>query len=751
MWSEAKEGELLTNQQLFLEASLAPASKPTGKEWEVTIIGAKSPDNVVTAGSRKFIRSDNGRLYDVKALEQSAPLWDGVKVYDNHLTQEEFERKQGMRSPAVEWLGTIVKPRWDEGKNQLRGVFKVVEERLAAKLKSAWEQGVLGTIGLSIDTFPIMGADEFVEGERLPVIEGFKKIISVDLVGDPAAGGGFNRLIAAVQKEPNRMDEETKSEFVTKDEFTELVSAAVVDALATQAAEAEIDIDDMTDEEVIKAKADKEAAEARLKLQKIEDTVEKTQHEAALARTSLAIEHKLKAAKLPEKFEDMIRAQFKDRVVEAADIDEAIKLAKVTQAAYDSSGKVKAGGARDLQMGLVDNERLELEFARLLMGNTDFRKLENVEDEVTQERIHESDAYQAWLKAGKPDLPKYPRISSLLYDYFGGDPLISGRAMEAATTSTLTTAVKNTVNIMTANAYSQRELWFEPIVTTHEVDTIDDSTLARVTGVNALSTVAEGDAYTELAIADAEETASFVKRGNYIGITMETLMRDKIQFVQRIPQVLANTWYNTQSDLVSAVFTTNTAAGPVLADSGALFNATALTSAGGHANLLTTALSHSEFSVVRTAMRKQTDQALGVGRKLLLTPRYLLVPVDLEVAALDIRNSELVPGADFDAAGGGAQTRNHFAGSFEVIVVPQWTDTTDWAVVADPAVAPAIHLIYPRGQRTPQIFSADSEQSGAMFTNDELRFKVRLMTYRFSATYDCAPVSDWRGLHKSNV
>jgi len=162
-------------------------------------------------------------------------------------------------------------------------------------------------------------------------------------------------------------------------------------------------------------------------------------------------------------------------------------------------------------------------------------------------------------------------------------------------------------------------------------------------------------------------------------------------------------------------------------------------------------LSHSEFGVVRTAMSKQTDQALGVGRKLLLRPKYLLVPTDLEVTALEIRNSELQPGADFDAAGGGAQTTNHYYQQFEVIVVPTWTDTNNWAVVADPMIAPAIWLIYPRGQRTPQIFSADGETSGAMFTNDELRFKVRLMTYRFSSTYDCAPVSDFRPLHKSNV
>ena len=191
--------------------------------------------------------------------------------------------------------------------------------------------------------------------------------------------------------------------------------------------------------------------------------------------------------------------------------------------------------------------------------------------------------------------------------------------------------------------------------------------------------------------------------------------------------------------------------GPVLGTTGALFNNAATSGAGGHANLTTTALSHAEYIVVRTSMRKQTDRPLGAGRRLLLQPKYILVPVDLEATALQIRNSELQSGADMDTAGAGGQSINPLKGQFEVIVVPQFTEADHWAVVADPKIAPAIHLIYPRGQRSPQIFSADGETGGAMFTNDELRFKVRLMTYRFSSTYDCAPVSDFRPLHRATV
>jgi hypothetical protein len=49
------------------------------------------------------------------------------------------------------------------------------------------------------------------------------------------------------------------------------------------------------------------------------------------------------------------------------------------------------------------------------------------------------------------------------------------------------------------------------------------------------------------------------------------------------------------------------------------------------------------------------------------------------------------------------------------------------------------------------VVTAGDESSGAMFTNDVLRYKIRMMTWRFSAAYDCAPVADFRPLHKSNV
>jgi hypothetical protein len=748
----------MTQQQLYLEATLEATEEKTGREWEVTIIGARTPDDLVTVDGRTYIRSKNGRLYSTSAIEESAAQWEGVKVYDNHLTQAEFEAKQGMRSPSKEWLGTIVKPRWDAARNQLRGVFKVVEDSLAKKLKNAHDAGILGAIGLSIDTFPEIGGEIAFEGVRMPTIEGFKKILSVDLVGDPAAGGGFERLIAAATPQDlhnmgaNQMDETKLEELFAKLDakidgiqanLPVIVRSTIAESLAAdveeepvQENETEPEADEPVQAEPVNDKAAQDAAAAL--------------QEARAARFELLMSRKLAEAKLTEKGRAVVEAAFEGRIVEEKEVQAMIEKVRATEAANDPSGRVTDAGNSRVEVGIGPEDKFALEMQRIIMGNSAFRELEHNSNDLVQERVQENAVYKSWVNHGKPNTGNYGKLSHLLYQYFDGDPLLNNRAYEAATTSSLATVVKNTVNIMVAADYSARERWYEPLVKTEEVDTIDDTTLARVYGVSTLSTVNEGAAYTELPMADEEETASFVKRGNYIGITMETLMRDKINFVRRIPTVLSNTWFNTLSSLVSGVFTVNSAAGPVLSDTGALFNATAVGTAGGHANLLTTALSYAAFDAARTAMRKQTDMTLGAGRKLLLEPKYLLVPVDLEATAYQIRNSELVPEAN-GAGTTGNQSINRYRGQFEVITVPDWTDTNNWALMADPMQAPSIYLIFPRGQRTPQLFTADQETNGAMFTNDELRFKIRQLTYRFSSTYDCAPVADFRGLHKSNV
>ena len=83
-----------------------------------------------------------------------------------------------------------------------------------------------------------------------------------------------------------------------------------------------------------------------------------------------------------------------------------------------------------------------------------------------------------------------------------------------------------------------------------------------------------------------------------------------------------------------------------------------------------------------------------------------------------------------------------YGGYIQPLVVPEWTDSTDWAAVADPAVMPGI-MIGERFGLMPQVFVAGSETDPAMFANDETRIKVR--------HFIAVGVADFRPLHKENV
>ncbi len=762
---------------LIPHATEAEEAQFEGREWDVTIIGADSPDDLVEIEGTRYLKSKNGRLYALDALRESTPNWDGVQVYDNHLTDEEFKERGGMRSVVKELIGALTAPEWTEKPLPgIKAVLRIIDKSVAEKLKAAWDAGVIKkALGLSVDTFPTYGDEVTLEGKRWPTIEGFGEIVSTDLVAKPAAGGGFNRLIAAqtTSTEVNRMDEQKLKELIArlvsealadkkvgdeqKEALQQAIFSAALGAKVTEAEDPEAEVKKLVGALIVQEATPTPEPEPEPVPEPAQPTEPEpqpdVQEQIRRLECQITLRDKLDAAKLRPKTRGLIESIYAGTIFKEADLDAAIKRAKEADADNDPSGRVQGAGASRVSVGLNEQDVAELEFFKLAMGLSAFRELENAQEHFVTERITES--YRGWIKAGRPSniahgRPIY-RFSEWCYELLGGNPLVDDRAYEAITTSGMSSIVKNAVNVMLAADYAKRDRWWDPIVTTEEVETIDQATLVRVYGMNSLSVVNEGQAYTELDWVDQEETAAFVKKGNYVGITLESLLRDKVNVIRRLPARLSTSWYNTLSDLVAGVFTVNTNTGPAMSGDGtsaALFNSTAVTTQGGHANLLTTALSFTAFGSARTAMRKQTDQYSGggteVGRRMLVEPKFLLVPVDLETTANQIRNSEREPGtADNDM--------NPYYQKFEVVVVPPWTDATDWALVADPVQFPAIWLIFLRGQQVPQIFTAGDESSGAMFTNDTLRYKVRMMTWRFSSTYDCAPVSDWRPLHKSNV
>ena len=257
--------------------------------------------------------------------------------------------------------------------------------------------------------------------------------------------------------------------------------------------------------------------------------------------------------------------------------------------------------------------------------------------------------------------------------------------------------------------------------------------------VGELPTVAEGAGYTELTWDDLRETTAFVKKGGYLGVTLEAVDRDDTRSLQALPGAMAQGAYLTLAKLVAAIFTDASGTGPTMSDGVVLFHA-------DHANVGTAALNHANWVATRTAMRKHT--AINSAERLgaLTAPKYLLVPPDLENTGLEVLASGNEPGvADNDMnpwAEGNTREALLRNARDRVCVVDLWTDTNNWAAMADPMLHPTIGVAYRFG-RVPEVFVVTNPLAGLMFTNDTMPIKVRYFL--------AVGAVDWRGIYKQNV
>jgi len=372
------------------------------------------------------------------------------------------------------------------------------------------------------------------------------------------------------------------------------------------------------------------------------------------------------------------------------------ELHKLTQAWAQETARAtirNLGPVTDMQTPL---DRIELAFANL-MG-------------IPQQEGHQT--YDVARLSGVREM----------YDMLTGDYERYGRyrpervKFANATTTTMAEIVRNVLNKVMLRSYEQTPFWWKPIAT--------EQTFANM---NTARWITVGGAYTEQTWDDYAETSDFVKKGNYLGITLEMIDRDDVQAIRALPRRLGYAANRTLSAAVAALFTANAGVGPTLADSDALFHT-------NHSNLGTTALAAAEWQVVTAAMFKQAEYSSS--KRLGVRPSFCLVPIDLEKTALEIFTSDVVPAAT-------SLYRNVLKKSADaVVVVPEWTDTNNWAAAAHPNDLEGVMVGYRYGS-APELFLAGDQLMGSMFTNDEMRIKVRFIY--------TVGIGDYRALYKENV
>lgn len=214
---------------------------------------------IITAG-----KSKNGRYYSEAVLQRAASLFEGVKTYANHPSRS--ESKDRPERSILDITGYITDVRYEEG--VLRGTRHFVGDA-GEKVWRIVEQVVSGgapasLIGASINAVG-KGAKGKVEDDDVFIVESIDAVNSVDDVTSPAAGGGFERLLASAddmtlqlltamdyqewfESRPDyvkRLQNEMKQ--VRQDEALKAANA-VAEQLRTALTEAQVEIETLTSE-----------------------------------------------------------------------------------------------------------------------------------------------------------------------------------------------------------------------------------------------------------------------------------------------------------------------------------------------------------------------------------------------------------------------------------------------------------------------------------------------------------------------
>lgn len=618
--------------------------------------------------------------FSADVLKRSLPLWDKVPVCLDH--------PNWLTGPSIRnFAGSLNNPSWDETEKGIRLTLlpggpaapDLVSLRDAARSDPAIAQAIGFSAVLQL------------VAKRNGDVESITRIFGVDAVINPARGGKF---LQALHSKGG----------ITMPEIQDPTEDAALNAETRAVA-----ILEGGQEAANQAKEQADAVKT-IRLQMCRD----------LLSTSLA------AAKLPPAVTDRIQKRF------SVQLDNGIPFEPA-----------------DLQAEIDDQKAMlsELTIAANVQGPGRIGAMYSSDDQL---RAAVADMFEVDRDPGL-DKVRPARLSGIreLYHILTGDYEMHGGffadRVQLATTSDFAGLVKNALNKAVSKNWDQLGKagydWWENIVEVQNFTSLNDITGILVGTVGTLPSVSEGAEYTELAVGDSPETASFVKYGGYIPLTLELIDRDETRKLKAYPRELANAAIRTLSKEISDVFTDNSDVGPTMADTGALFNSTAVTTAGGHANLLTTALSADQWETVATAVYnqpmliKQAASYYGTGNKMAIEPRYCLVPRALKKTAWDAFINAW-------STTDNKHAENLLKGAVVPIVVPHWTDTNNWAAVCDPAVAPAI-IVGTRFGIKPEIYIAGNETDPAVFMNDEHRIKVR----HFNAVL----VQDFRPLHKSNV
>lgn len=139
--------------------------------------------------------SRNGRYYSREVLAQAAPLFEGVKAYANHPTREQLRRGQSRSVLDITGDYTGVHLGAAGELRATRHVYGQAGEAIWPLIERAVTTQ-RPIIGVSINALGRAHQGTAPDGKEGLIVDCIEAANSADDVDDPAAGGGFQRLLA---------------------------------------------------------------------------------------------------------------------------------------------------------------------------------------------------------------------------------------------------------------------------------------------------------------------------------------------------------------------------------------------------------------------------------------------------------------------------------------------------------------------------------------------------------------------------
>ena len=233
-----------------------------------------------------------------------------------------------------------------------------------------------------------------------------------------------------------------------------------------------------------------------------------------------------------------------------------------------------------------------------------------------------------------------------------------------------------------------------------------------------LELVPEGGQFQQDFLGEASARTKVATYGKLFSLTRQAIINDDLGLFSKIATKYGSAAKRLVNKMVYAQLTGNVK----MQDNVALFDSK-------HGNVAATgeALSVKAIAKAITAMRRQ--KGITGDATLNITPKYLVVPPELEVTAYQIVNST----AAVDGVNSGVV--NPYKGRFVVVADAELTDPDAWYLVADASQHDTIDVTYLNGVETPRL---ETRQG---FEVDGIEYKVA-----FDVGVDAI---DFRGLYKN--